>query len=276
MRWGGVFAEELPAFNKPNSLVYDVENGKEDKFCYLIKGTDWAHDGKVIAEIWGYGGKNKADEWVSLGEITFLGFGETARLNTPTEKYVNYHYYAIQIKAGKRKFQIRADQLKQNLNFYFWEEGTDISKAPLPFNNDAPEAYVFDLYLVDKDIGNQMRIINNTETDDDLQVTVYSYNEKKHAWSNFGECLAKASASERMTWVDKKKFSEKVKDWRYYALEIYRADGDKSIEDYTVSLAKNIGGLYITVKNREKNDSDDIEELKRQLEELQKKLNSKQ
>ena len=210
-----------------------------------------------------------------MGEITFLGFSDTFRLNTPVSKYVNYHYYAIQLKACKRKFQIRADQLKQNLNFYFWEEGTDVSKAPLPYNSDNPDAFVFDVYLVDKNIGNNMRIINKTETDDDLEITVYNYNPKKHSWATFGECVAKASAVERMTWVDKRHITEKVKDWRYYGLHIFSSDGEKSLSDYNISMTKNLGGLYITVMNMTKSDADDVEELKRQLEELQKKLNSK-
>ena len=278
---GALAAQSLPEFDKPNSLVYDVENGKEEKFCYLIKGTDWAHDGKVVAEIWGYGRedkygrKDRPDEWVSLGEITFLGFGEVLRLNTPVSQYVNFHYYAIQLKAGKRRFQIRADQLKQNLNFYFWEEGTDIGKNPLPYNSDNPDAYVFDTYLVDENVGNNMRIINKTETDDDIEVTVYNYNQKKHSWLTFGDCVAKASATERMTWVDKRHITDKVKDYRYYALNLMSTDGEKSLEDYTISMTKNLGGLYITIKNRHKDDSEDVEELKRQLEELQKKLNSK-
>ena len=271
---GALAAQSLPAFDKPNSLVYDSENGNEEKFYYLVLGTDYAHDGKVVAEIWGYGGKEK-EEWVSLGEMTFLGFSEVKRLNTPQEKYVRYRYYAIQLKAGKRKFQIRADQMKKNFNFYFWEEGTDISKNPLPYNSDNPDAYVFDTFIVDENVGNNMRIINGTETDDDLEITVYNYNAKKHAWTTFGECTATADATERMTWVEKRRITDRVKDYRYYAMSIFSTDGEKSLDDYTISMTKNFGGLYITVKNRHKDDSDDVEELKRQLEELKKQLNQK-
>ena len=132
--WGGVLiAQTMPAFDKPNSLVYDTENGKEDKFAYLITATDYAHDGKVVAEIWGYGGKEK-EEWKSLGEITLLGFSDSLRLNYDANKYIRYRYIAIQLKAGKRKFHITADQKKKNMNFYFWELGDDISSNPLPYN----------------------------------------------------------------------------------------------------------------------------------------------
>ena len=267
---GRALAQDLPAFNKPNSLVYDTENGSEDKFMYLITATDYAHDGKVMAEIWGYGGK-EAEEWVSLGEIALSGFSDSYRLNTDANKYLRYRYIAIQLKAGKRKFVIRADQKKKNMNFYFWEAGTDPSVSPLPFNNDYPDAYVFDMWLIDKGHGGNIRFVNDAESPGGFECTVQGYNEKKHSWELFGECRANQG---EYTWLKQRKLSYNLKDFRYYSVDVFTSGGEKSTSDVSFFLTKEIGGQCIAVKDKPESSSgdDDVEELRRQIEELKKQL----
>ena len=270
---GGIAgAASMPAFDKPNSLVYDTENGKEDKFVYLITAADYAHDGKVVAEVWGYGGK-EAEEWKSLGEMTFVGFNEIQRLNSDANKYVRYRYIAIQLKSGKRNFTIKADQKKRNMNFYFWEEGDDPSVNPLPFNSDHPTAYTFDVNVVDEKIGGNVRIVNEVDCADGLECTLYAYNEKKHSWLVFGECHSERG---NRNWIERKKLRSNLKDHRYYSLDVFSSDGVKTTPDFNFYLTKELGGLYITVKDRQQASSaeDEVEDLRRQLEELKKQLES--
>ncbi|MBQ9538550.1 MAG: hypothetical protein IJU95_04710, partial [Treponema sp.] len=101
--------------------------------------------------------------------------------------------------------------------------------------------------------------------------TVQGYNEKKHSWELFGECRAEKGT---YTWLKQRKLSYNLKDFRYYSVDVFTPDGEKTTQDVSFYLTKEIGGLCIAVKDKPQDaaSGDDVEALKRQIEELKKQL----
>ena len=249
------FAEEaVPTFDEPNSYVFDSENGSEPRFKYLITVSDFAREGTLKFQIYGYGGKG-SHEWNDLGQVKVEGFTvekdkksgcrsvyPAPRLEANASKYSLYRYYAIHLVTPQdRDLQFTADMKNGNLNFYAWEADADVEYEPLPYPRNE-RAFSFGWGGGDVSGGTKV-IVDNKSKVGNLAVTFYAYDCVNHAWVTYGSAeLGKNGSSTRIKKAGKKL---QMDDYPFYAIS---EDNTEEEFDYNVSCTKS--EIRITLRDK--------------------------
>lgn len=222
-------AQNMPSFDGDNVLVVDsyaVRNQGGTRFKALIKTYDYACDGIIQAQIYGYGGKAD-NHWTELGTVKMEGFGDEPKLNGSADDYLKYQYFALKIKSPEnKKYQITSNQLNNNLNFYIWEADADITKAPLPYMKNNIRTFVFDAKKLDTDYDDKIYVVNQTGLNA-LSFTIHGYDRKKHVWVTYASGSTNKGESKKMKQVSKKM---DLDDFRYFAVEEMNTEGDYKYE----------------------------------------------
>ncbi|MCR5762183.1 MAG: hypothetical protein K6G00_02230 [Treponema sp.] len=234
-------AKEFPALDGDSVLVvdsYEIRDRGGSRFTSMIKVYDYASDGEIQAQIFGYGG-NEGNRWADLGTVSLEGFGDEPKLKGSSADYLRYQYYGIKIiSPSTRKFQITSNQLNKNLNFYIWEADADVNAAPLPSMKNNIRTFVFDAKKLDSEYDDDIYIVNKTGLDA-LSFTIHGYDKKKHVWFTYASGSVNTGNSKKVKKVSKKL---DLDDFRYFAVQEVNTD-----EDFTYEIVSSKKDINIVV-----------------------------
>ncbi len=234
--------KNLPVLDGDNVLVvdsYEIRNEGGTRFSSMIKVYDYACDGTIQAQIFGYGG-NEGKRWADLGTVTLEGFGDEPKLKGSADKYLRYQYYGIKIISPENKsFRITSNQLNKNLNFYIWEADADVTASPLPYMKNNIRTFVFDAKKLDCDYDDKLFIVNETGLDA-LSFTVHGYDRKKHVWVTFATVSVNKGNTKKMKQVSKKL---DLDNFRYFSVQEMNTE-----EDFSYEIASGKDDINIIVK----------------------------
>ncbi|MBR1911043.1 MAG: hypothetical protein IJ828_01670 [Treponema sp.] len=237
-----LYAQKVPVLDGENVLVVDsyaIRNEGGTRFSSMIKVYDYACDGTIKAQIFGYGG-NEGNRWADLGTVTLEGFGDEPKLKGSSDQYLRYQYYGIKIVSPENKqFQITSNQLNKNLNFFIWEADADTAASPLPYMKNNVRTYVFDAKKLDADYDDKIFIVNETGMDA-LSFTVHGYDKKKHVWVTYATGSANKGNTKKLKQVSKKM---DLDDFRYFSVQEMNTE-----EDFTYEIVSGKDDINIIVR----------------------------
>ena len=233
---GFVFAQnDLPAFDG-NGYVIDADSvsGKFKSHLLIINKNDTEAIGlKVFAYA--------DDDWKEIGATTFNYFDDEYKIKSEKNlKPSSFRYFAIEpdkdIKAA-----YKVEKSHNDLVIEIRNEGSDFSKPAIPTYTGNPKAFLFDLYEVDDDADENLKLKGKFPTKQKVGFWVFAYDKRTHEWIEFGT-----------SYIERKNDTDSVEGknndlsrYRYFAIEsmdgvdyIYEPEEDDDDLIVVVTLPK--------------------------------------
>ena len=211
LTFGMAFAQDdLPAFNGGNAYVIDAAkvNGNFKSHLIVINKNDAS---PIDVKIFAY----DKDDWKEIGNATFNYFDDELKIRSGKQlKPSSYRFFAIELSKGV-KASVRAEKNHNDLVLEIRNKDSDFSKPAIPTYTGNPKAFLFDLYAIDDDANENMKLKGKFPTSQKVGFWVYAYDKKSHEWIEFGTSyIARKNDTDS---VEGK--NNDLGKYRYYAIE---------------------------------------------------------
>ncbi len=201
---------DLPYFDAEGDtslVVYSGPDEDEGRFKVGIQVFNRTYDKNITAEVYGWGGRFK-EEWHLINPIRMDRWSPTPKLFHSFYRgidYTHYEYFAIKIiKPKDNKYKIISDQKDDNLNFYIYDAGMNMT-------TDTGTVSVYEAsaqtYIVSGDVitesENDSLFLSSKNKIQNLPVNLYVYSRTKKILVYYG-------VIKFTDWMDKKKIKKAV------------------------------------------------------------------
>lgn len=200
----------LPYFDNEGATYLVVDSGpdeEEGRFTIGIQVFNRTYDKNISAEVYGWGGRFK-DEWHLVNPIRMDRWSPTPKLYHSFYRgidYTHYRYFAIKIiKPKDNKYKIVSDQKDQNLNFYIYDAGMNMTAdtGTVSVYEASAQSYIVSGDVI-KESENDSLFLTSKNRIQDLPVNLYVYSKSKKILVYYG--IIKFD-----DWMDKKKIKKAV------------------------------------------------------------------
>ncbi|MCR5622834.1 MAG: hypothetical protein K6G18_13425 [Treponema sp.] len=200
----------LPYYDSEGATFLVVDSGpdeEEGRFSIGIQVFNRTYDKNISAEVYGWGGRFK-EEWHLVNPIRMDRWNPTPKLYHSFYRgidYTHYRYFAIKIiKPKDNKYKIVSDQKDQNLNFYIYDAGMNMSAdtGTVSVYEASAQTYIVSGDVI-KESENDSLFLTSKNRIQDLPVNLYVYSRTKKILVYYG--IIKFD-----DWMDKKKIKKAV------------------------------------------------------------------
>lgn len=225
-----LFAQEIPAFDKSDSVVIDV-SALKGKFKDSVRLINLTEEENISFSVYYYEQKAKKADWQLYGRAQLKGYTDTAFVDSKKEgKIRKVKYFAVVSENGIGfKCSIEA----RNHDLYIFINPADAS---------ADEARKASASIIDaKDVEGKFKDrirFENLSDDSDITFWVYAFNEESEPWQKVGRAHLKEKFDTDL--VDTP--LDKISGYRYFAV------ASENGKEYSFSVSKKHNDLYIQVK----------------------------
>lgn len=200
----------LPEFDSEGATYLVVDSGPDEdegRFTIGVQLYNRTYDKNISAEVYGWGGRFK-DEWHLINPVRMDRWTPNPHLYHTFYRgidYTHYRYFAIKIiKPKDNKYKIVSDQKEQNLNFYIYDAGMNMSAdtGTVSVYEASAQTYVVSGDVI-KQSENDSLFLSSKNKIQDLPVNLYVYSRTRKILVYYGII--------RFTdWMDKKKIKKAV------------------------------------------------------------------
>lgn len=200
----------LPEFDSEGATYLVVDGGPDEaegRFTIGIQVFNRTYDKNISAEVYGWGGRFK-DEWHLINPIRMDRWAPTPKLFHSFYRgidYTHYRYFAIKIlKPKDNKYKIISDQKDQNLNFYIYDAGMNMSSdtGTVSVYEASAQTYIVSGDVI-KESENDSLFLSSKNRIQNLPVNLYVYSRTKKILVYYG-------VIKFTDWMDKKKIKKAV------------------------------------------------------------------
>lgn len=200
----------LPEFDSEGATYLVVDSGPdgdEGRFKIGVQLYNRTYDKNISAEVYGWGGKFK-DEWHLINPVRMDRWTPAPHLFHTFYRgidYTHYRYFAIKIiKPKDNKYKIVSDQKDENLNFYIYDAGMNMSAdtGTVSVYEASAQTYVVSGDVI-KESENDSLFLSSKNRIQDLPVNLYVYSRTRKILVYYG--IIKFT-----DWMDKKKIKKAV------------------------------------------------------------------
>ncbi|MGN0740388.1 MAG: hypothetical protein ACI4LX_09490 [Treponema sp.] len=227
---GSLFAQEVPAFDKPDSVVLDVSSLK-GKFKDSVRLINLTEEENISFSVYYYEQKGKNAGWQLYGRAQLKGYSDTASVDSKQEgKIKNVKYFAVVSEnAIGFKCSVAARNHDLHISINSVDESADEARKARAFIIDANE--------VAGKFKDNIRF-ENLSDDSGITFWVYAFNDKSEEWQKVGRAYLKEKSDTDL--VDTQ--LDKVSGYRYFAV------ASENEKEYSFSVSKAHNDLYIQVR----------------------------
>ncbi|MDY4211276.1 MAG: hypothetical protein SOX64_07630 [Treponema sp.] len=227
---GSLFAQEIPAFDKPDSVVLDVSALKR-KFKDSVRLMNLTEEENISFSVYYYEQKGKKADWQLYGSAQLKGYSDTASVDSKQEgKIRNVKYFAVVSEKG---IGFKCSVAARNHDLH-------ISVSPVDGSADEARkahAFIIDAKEVEGKFKDRIRF-ENLSDDSDITFWVYAFNEESEPWQKVGRAHLKEKSDTDLLDTP----LDNVSGYRYFAV------ASENGKEYSFSVSKKHNDLYIQVK----------------------------
>ena len=227
---GSLFAQEIPAFDKSDSVVIDVSALKR-KFKDNVRLVNLTEEENISFSVYYYEQKAKKADWQLYGRAQLKGYTDTAFVDSKKEgKIRNVKYFAVVSENG---IGFKCSVEARNHDLYIFINPADASADEAR----KASASIIDVKDVEGKFKDRIRF-ENLSDDSDITFWVYAFNQESEPWQKVGRAHLKEKSDTDL--VDTP--LDKISGYRYFAV------ASENGKEYSFSVSKKHNDLYIQVK----------------------------
>ena len=200
----------LPEFDSEGATWLVVDSGPDEdegRFRNSVQVYNRTYDKTINAEVYGWGGRFK-DEWHLINPIRMDRWTPNPKLFHTFYRgidYTHYRYFAIKIiKPKDNKYKIISDQKEDNLNFYIYDAGMNMSSdtGTVSVYEASAQSYVVSGDVITESENDSLFLASKNKIQN-LPVNLYVYSKKQ-------KVLVYYRVIKFTDWMDKKKIKKAV------------------------------------------------------------------
>lgn len=227
---GSLFAQEIPAFDKPDSVVLDVSSLK-GKFKDSVRLINLTEEKNIGFSVYYYEQKGKNAGWQLYGHAQLKGYSDTAFVDSKKEgKIRKVKYFAVVSEKG---IGFKCSVEARNHDLYIFINPSDDSADEAR----KTQAFVIDAKEVEGKFKDRIRF-ENLSDDSDITFWVYAFNEESEPWQKVGRAHLKEKYDTDLLDTP----LDNVSGYRYFAV------ASENGKEYSFSVSKRHNDLYIQVQ----------------------------
>ncbi len=201
----------LPEFDSEGATYLVVDSGPDEdegRFKIGVQVYNRTYDKNISAEVYGWGGRFP-EEWHLINPVRMDRWAPNPHLFHTFYRgidYTHYRYFAIKIiKPKDNKYKIVSDQKDENLNFYIYDAGMNMSAdtGTVSVYEASAQTYVVSGDVIKESENDSIFLSSKKSRIQDLPVNLYVYSKTRKILVYYGII--------RFTdWMDKKKIKKAV------------------------------------------------------------------